>query len=76
MTKDAIIAILRRYTVCLHYKATSQASPAVRLYAVFSKTGQVTEQASEPMSHADAQKAREELIAADILALAGLGQGG
>ena len=76
MTKDAIIAILRQFSVCQHTAATAAHPRRLPRYAVWSKFGQVSEQVSEPSSHAEAQRAREELIATEIVALAERAKGG
>lgn len=59
-----ITAILRRYRVNLHWKAS--AGPGPRRYAVWDDRGQ---QVTEPTSHAEAQQCREGLIVADLLEL-------
>lgn len=67
-TKADVIEIMHRYNVRSHYRATAT-SHGTR-YAVFGPQGQMT----EPWSHGDAVKERDQMIAADILALFGVAE--
>lgn len=63
---EQIAAILRRYAVYGHYKASVRAQK----YAVFRKRADgSSECVSEPVAHAEAQAHRERLIVADLLEL-------
>lgn len=65
LTEDAIYQAIRRHAVRGHYRATSADKRA--RYAVFTN-GAI---ASAPMSHAEAQALRDQMIARDILTMIG-----
>lgn len=70
-TAEAIRAILRRYSVRVHYIASSRPGSTTR-YALFEAgKGQV----GDTGTHAEIQRYREDLIIADLQQLLGQGSG-
>lgn len=63
----AIRAVLHKYTVRKHYRATSQGTGTQ--YAVFVDGVQ----SGEPKSHASAQQDREDMIVRDLIEMMGGG---
>jgi hypothetical protein len=62
-TKDEIVAVMRRYNVAKHWRASTEAG--ANRYAVFADGAALT----EPAQHREANEQREYLIAADLIDL-------
>lgn len=74
MTREEVIEVLVRYGTHTHYLASSSPGPGRRVakYAVFRRDAPPGQkQLTEPAGHAETERSRLELIADDILKLAG-----